>query len=95
MNNMRRDIEEKEVLVVKAEEMEEEYQALEERLFVATGGFGMRHTNIGGKIFGFWLKEGSDITDTIRGDWISRLETEAYQAEHGKLWKGGEDGSEK
>lgn len=72
-SRLNRLIETGERIVVTAESMPKKYHDLPERIFIATGGFGMAPDTSGTKIYGHWEKDNKE--GYIRGYNISIQET--------------------
>lgn len=89
MNNLDRDIESGEVVVIHESYFKAEYKALAWRIHVALGGFGLlSHTS--GSFLGVTnLADGEEYG--TNGLNISRKETEAFQAKYGKDGSGWKD----
>lgn len=83
MNNLGRDIEKGEVVVLDKKGLRPEYHALEYRLFKCMDGFGMSAFTHGRAIFGEFVCDGEKCR--MDGDRINEDETFTYQLEHGKF----------
>lgn len=75
MNNLRRDIEPGEIVVLDPTEYD---GPIEKRLFVCSGGFGMRNVTSGRAIFGKFMVSGKEAR--VEGYELDRVATEEYQA---------------
>ncbi len=82
-NRLNRDIENGEVIVIDKRYHNKDYQNLEQRLFVALGGFGMKESTMGNAIWGKYVCDGEECRR--EGYEINPDETELYQKEFGKF----------
>lgn len=80
MNSLKREIQEGEVVVIKASVLRPEFQALDERLFVCKHGYGMSHETRGTAIWGAYLKDADECRH--EGTEIDPDETAEYQRTH-------------
>lgn len=82
MNNLGRDIESGEVVVIDKKYHKKEFHDLKFRLFIARGGFGMQEATAGRAIYGEYVCDGEECRR--EGYEISKLETEEWQKRFGK-----------
>jgi len=84
-NSLDREIKSGEEVIVKASAMtsqKPELQAIEQRVFVCHGGFGMLPHTLGTKVYGHYKIDG--VEDFIRGYDIDVKETKKHQSKAGK-----------
>jgi hypothetical protein len=89
MNSLGRDLVCGEKVIIKASTLLPEYASMEHRIFVCTGGFGMKNQATlgyqGGKLYGYFLEDKTpnlnieEITGYVYGMQIDKTETLAYQ----------------
>lgn len=82
MNTLDRDIEPGEEVIVKEKSLKPEYRHdLFDRVFVCQSGFGLSPRTMGGKIYGYYKKQGDNDAgrDCIRGEQIDQNATLFYQ----------------
>lgn len=82
-NRLNRNIETGEVVVIQKKYHNENYQELEQRLFIALGGFGMKAETMGNAVFGEYVSDGEQCRR--EGYEIDLQETLEYQERHGKF----------
>lgn len=82
-NNLDREIEKNEVVVIAKKWHNPQFQSLEHRLFRATDGFGMSSFTMGNAIYGDYLLDGDK--SRIEGFMIDKKETLKFQEEFGKF----------
>lgn len=80
-NNLNRDIEANEIVILAKETVKPEFWA--DRRFQCKGGFGMKSYTGGSAVYGTWLVDGEESRQ--EGDDIDAVETEEWQAIHGKF----------
>lgn len=76
-NNLGRDIESGEIVVLTKDAFKKEYQDLSYRLFVCNGGFGMQGHTMGNAVFGEFLSDGEQCR--YEGYDIDKKETEKFR----------------